>query len=117
MQYGIRFFMGVFMLSWMFQHDYLNAYCFDLYACVLHFCICICSAQLSMFHMERRSRNRLIITLVSLGDTRREELGGGGGAHNCSSHAAQCTGQSSVSHFEPVICHHYSPLALLKPVI
>ena len=32
-----------------------------LYACVLYFCICTCSAQLSMFHMERRSRNTLII--------------------------------------------------------
>ena len=34
-----------------------------LYACVLYFCICPCSAQLSMFHMERRSRNTLIITI------------------------------------------------------
>ena len=31
-----------------------------LYACVSYFCICTCSAQLSMFHMERRSRNTLI---------------------------------------------------------
>ena len=31
-----------------------------LYANVLYFCICTCSAQLSMFHMERRSRNMLI---------------------------------------------------------
>ena len=31
-----------------------------LYACVVNFCICTCSAQLSMFHMERRSRNTLI---------------------------------------------------------
>ena len=29
-----------------------------LYACALYFCICTCSVQLSMFHMERRSRNR-----------------------------------------------------------
>ena len=35
-----------------------------LYACVLYFCICTCSAQLSMFHMERRSRNTLIITTI-----------------------------------------------------
>ena len=35
-----------------------------LYACVLHFCICPCSAQLSMFHMERRSRNTLIIIII-----------------------------------------------------
>ena len=32
-----------------------------LYACVLYFCICSCSAQLSMFHVERRSRNTLIV--------------------------------------------------------
>ena len=31
-----------------------------LYACVLYFYICTCSAQLSTFHMERRSRNTLI---------------------------------------------------------
>ena len=36
-----------------------------LYACVSYFCICICSAQLSMFHMERRSRNTLIIIKFS----------------------------------------------------
>ena len=35
-----------------------------LYACVLYFCICTCSAQLSMFHMERRSRNTLIIIII-----------------------------------------------------
>ena len=26
-----------------------------LYACVLYFCICTCSVQLSMFHLKRRS--------------------------------------------------------------
>ena len=31
-----------------------------LYACVLYFGICTCSEQLSMFHMERCSRNRLV---------------------------------------------------------
>ena len=35
-----------------------------LYACVLYFCICTCTAQLSMFHMERRSRNTLIIVNI-----------------------------------------------------
>ena len=35
-----------------------------LYACVLYFCICTCSAQLSMFHMERRCRNTLIIIII-----------------------------------------------------
>ena len=32
-----------------------------LYADALYFCICTCSAQLSMFHIERRSRNTLVI--------------------------------------------------------
>ena len=36
-----------------------------LYLCVLYFCICNCSVQLSMFHMERHSRNTLII-IISL---------------------------------------------------
>ena len=36
-----------------------------LYACVLYnFCICTRSAQLSMFHMERLSRNTLIIIIT-----------------------------------------------------
>ena len=35
-----------------------------LYVCVLNFCICTCSAQLSVFHMERRSRNTLIIIII-----------------------------------------------------
>ena len=35
-----------------------------LYACVVYFCICTCSTQLSMFHMERRSRNTLIIIII-----------------------------------------------------
>ena len=37
-----------------------------LYACVLYFCICTCSAQLSMFDMERCSRNTFIIIIISL---------------------------------------------------
>ena len=37
-----------------------------LYACVLYFCICTCSAQLSMFHKERRSRNTLLLLLLLL---------------------------------------------------
>ena len=47
--------MGIlFMLCWMSQH--LDTFCFSaLY--VLYFCICICSAQMSMFHMDRHSKN------------------------------------------------------------
>ena len=29
-----------------------------------HFCIFTCSAELSMFHMEKRSRNTLIIIII-----------------------------------------------------
>ena len=35
-----------------------------VYACVLYYCICTCSAQLSMFHMERHSRNTLSIIII-----------------------------------------------------
>ena len=41
-----------------------------LYARVLYFCICTRSAQLSMFHMERRCRNTLIIIIVQIRGTR-----------------------------------------------
>ena len=37
-----------------------------LYACVLYFCIGTSSAQLSMFYMERHSRNTLIITIITI---------------------------------------------------
>ena len=40
-----------------------------LYTCVSYFCICPCSAQLSMFHMERRSRNMLIIITIFISIT------------------------------------------------
>ena len=54
-----------FMLSCMFQHEFLDTYCFECLICMcLYFCICTCSAQLSMFHMERRSRNMLIIIII-----------------------------------------------------
>ena len=46
--------------SWMFEHDCLGT-CLKLHTCVLYFCICTCSAQLSVFHTKRRSRNTLII--------------------------------------------------------
>ena len=35
-----------------------------LYACVLYFHICTCSVQVSMFHMERHSRNMFTIIIV-----------------------------------------------------
>ena len=35
-----------------------------LYACVLYFCTCTCSALLNVLHMERRSRCMLITIIV-----------------------------------------------------
>ena len=35
-----------------------------LYARALYFSICTCSAQLGVFHMERRSRNTLIVIII-----------------------------------------------------
>ena len=43
--------------AWLFGHLLF----WGSYMCV--FCICTCSAQLSMFHMERHSRNTLIIII------------------------------------------------------
>ena len=45
--------------------DWTPAVLSVLFTRVLHFCICTCSAQLSMFHMERRSRNTLIVIIIS----------------------------------------------------
>ena len=46
-----------------------------LYTCVLYFRICTCSTQLSMFHMERSSRNTVIIINVTLVATWPDVLG------------------------------------------
>ena len=53
----------------MFQHACLDTCCFEcliikLYVCVSYFCICPSSAQLSMFHMERRLEITLIIIFI-----------------------------------------------------
>ena len=54
-----------FMLSWMFSIiSWTPTVLSVLYACVSYFCICTCSAQLSMFHMKRHSRNTLIIIII-----------------------------------------------------
>ena len=51
------------LLSWMFEHGCLDTLCLGCLICMrfLFFVICTCSAQLSMFHLERRSRNTIII--------------------------------------------------------
>ena len=49
----------------MFEHDCLDTCCFVCLICMcLYFCICTCSVQLSMFHMERCSRNTLINIII-----------------------------------------------------
>ena len=54
------------LLCCMFWHDCLGTCCLGvIYAFVLHSCICACSAQLSMFHVERRSRKTLSIISVT----------------------------------------------------
>ena len=52
----------------MFEHDCLDTCCFGrlIYMCFVIFFTRTCSAQLSMFHMERRCRNTLIILLLLL---------------------------------------------------
>ena len=40
---------------------------FECLICMrFYFCICTCSEQLSMFHMEKRSRNMLIIIINNI---------------------------------------------------
>ena len=59
------FFFFFLLLSWMFQHACLDTCCLSvLYPCVLYFCICPCTAQFSMFHMEKRSRNALVTIII-----------------------------------------------------
>ena len=50
----------------MFEHDCLDmcAVLSVLYAFVSYFSICTCPAQLNMFYMERRYRNKIIIVII-----------------------------------------------------
>ena len=54
-----------FMLSWMFQHDYLDTCCFECLLCT-HFVFLnlqlFSAIEHVLFHMDRRSRNTLIIS-------------------------------------------------------
>ena len=58
------FFVLFLTASLMFQHNWTPPVLSVLYAGVFYFCICPCAAQLSMFHMERLSRNTLIIIII-----------------------------------------------------
>ena len=68
-------FYGYFFVLLLFLFFYCLVGCFNvilwtpavlsvLNVCVLYVCICTCSVQLSMFHMERSSRNTLIIIIT-----------------------------------------------------
>ena len=59
----IDFFNQSLLLGWMFEHDCLDTCSFG-YVYVLYFCICTCSVQLSMFYMERYSRNKIIVIII-----------------------------------------------------
>ena len=53
------------LLSWMFEQDCMDTCCSGcLYAYVLYFCCCPWSAQVSMFHTERHSRNTILINTI-----------------------------------------------------
>ena len=63
-----------FFFKFVFTHLYCLVGCLSMIvwthvvlgvfnACVLYFCICTCSAQLSMFHMKRCSKNALFIVI------------------------------------------------------
>ena len=51
------------LLSWMFGHGCLDSCCFGCVIC-LCFIVCTCSAQLNMFHVERHTRNTVIIFII-----------------------------------------------------
>ena len=67
-------FMGPFFFFFCYTHLYCFVGCWSVIgdqlfwgvfcACVVCFCICTCSVQLSMFHVERCSRNMLIIVNI-----------------------------------------------------
>ena len=70
--YGYLFFFFFFFLN---THLYCLVGCFSMIvwtnavlgvfdARVLNLCFCTCSAQLSMLHMERRSRNTISINVI-----------------------------------------------------
>ena len=56
------------LLSGMLVHDCLDAYCLGCLICLCFvFLYCTCSAQLSMFHTERRSRYTFFFLLLGGG--------------------------------------------------
>ena len=38
---------------------------FIMHICFFHFCICICSAQLSVSYIEKRYRNKVIVKIIT----------------------------------------------------
>ena len=58
---GCSFFCLIDVSAWLFGHLLFLSV---LYASVFYFCICTCSEQLNMFHMEKHSRNTIIIIII-----------------------------------------------------
>ena len=54
-----------FMLNWMFQHDYLDTYCFECLICMRFvFLYLHLFSSVDIFHMQRCSRHTLIIIII-----------------------------------------------------
>ena len=63
--YSYRFCYPSIQLTWMFDYDCLGICCFGCLICMCFVFWYLHSALLIMFHMERRSRNVLIITITN----------------------------------------------------
>ena len=85
---------GVSLLYTVYKYTILTGN--PRYACVLYFGICICSAQLSMLHMEKRFRNTLIIIIIMIVKCMRD-------CWSCSL-AGHCPAVSNVSAQRPPQC-------------
>ena len=59
-----NFFLFYCLVGWLSMIVWTPAVLGVLHTCVLYFCIGTQLVQLSMFHMERHSRNTLIIVIV-----------------------------------------------------
>ena len=70
----------------MFEHDCFDTYCFGCLICMgFIFLACACSAQLSMFNMERRSGNTISSSSSSCSCSNSSGGDGGGGSSSSNS--------------------------------
>ena len=74
--------------AWFFEHMLYWGLVF-LMRCVSHFGSCTFSAQLSMFHRERRSRNEIVVVVIAVvwfgfvGNKARQKQHRRAGSHIC----------------------------------